>query len=619
MNTAGDSAALPEGAWPLTRNFLRRVWGRVRWKMLVIIAFTGTSTILVACLGVAALNVVVRRESANVVEKQIQVLVQASRSVAPAILGQARACAAQPTNSGGLQPLLAYTDEEFPQAQTSLTVEDSRGVQSLLKRREPAAVKNPDWLPEAGFAGLVADQGQIEIRNIVVQQRGACKATAVFSLPVGSELAKRLSSAAGLEVTAVSPMLFSVHSPNVFRTLSRNFVPGISRHATVVLTVRNWKTGALEDWTVYNVRASYSSALEDVVRFGSQLANWVWLLAVLSIAIFLMDASGVWMLLRFGRDIATTIDDLSEASRQIAGGNFAWRTPVRSKGQVGDLMSDINEMAIALERLQKDEAARLKIESELEVARSVQEYLYPREAPQIRGATVSGRTSAARTIGGDLYDFFQLSRERIGILCADISGKGIPAALMMANLQAIARAELGGRTDDQSAGPAHFVEILNQQLAGRFGDTRYATLVWAEYSAQTGMLTYINAGHPAPILIDATGGVERLNSDGFPAGMFVNAQYTVRRLPIGPGSRLVMFSDGATDAQNAAGEEFGDEGLIECCRNIPAGIDAKTVAEKVMQAVAEWSAGTEPFDDTTIVVLDIAAPSDKIGWPQSAR
>ena len=134
-------------------------------------------------------------------------------------------------------------------------------------------------------------------------------------------------------------------------------------------------------------------------------------------------------------------------------------------------------MAIALEQLQKEEAARLKLESELQVARSVQQYLYPHVAPVLRGATVSGRTLAASTIGGDLYDFFDLGRERIGILCADVSGKGIPAALMMANLQAVARAHFGDRIDGPAAPPAHFVEILNRQLAGRFGDNRYATSV----------------------------------------------------------------------------------------------------------------------------------------------
>jgi serine phosphatase RsbU (regulator of sigma subunit) len=106
----------------------------------------------------------------------------------------------------------------------------------------------------------------------------------------------------------------------------------------------------------------------------------------------------------------------------------------------------------------------------------------------------------ARTIGGDLYDFFELGRERIGIICADVSGKGIPAALMMANLQAVARAHSGDRIDGLAAPPAHFVEILNQQLAGRFGDSRYASLFWAEYNAQTEVLTYVNAGHPSPIL-----------------------------------------------------------------------------------------------------------------------
>src|ERR1700719_2591316 len=109
-----------------------RAWGRVRWKIAAIIAFTGASAILIACLALAALNVVVRRESANVVEKQIQMFVQASRSVAPAILDHAGACMVSPMNSGGLKPLLAYTDEAFPRAQTSLTIEGARSAQVLL-------------------------------------------------------------------------------------------------------------------------------------------------------------------------------------------------------------------------------------------------------------------------------------------------------------------------------------------------------------------------------------------------------------------------------------------------------------------------------------------------------
>jgi sigma-B regulation protein RsbU (phosphoserine phosphatase) len=311
------------------------------------------------------------------------------------------------------------------------------------------------------------------------------------------------------------------------------------------------------------------------------------------------------MSIRFGSDIATAIDDLSGAARQIAGGNFAWRTPVRSKGQLGDLIHDFNEMAIALERLQSEEAVKLRFESELQVARSVQEYLYPRVVPVLRGVTVSGRTLAARMIGGDLYDFFDLGQERIGTLCADVSGKGVPAALMMANLQAIARANVGDRIDSPAELPDHFVEMLNQQLTGRFGDNRYATLFWAEYNADTAQLTYVNAGHPSPILIHSSGEIERLNSDALPIGMFADARYIAGKLHMGQGSRLVIFTDGLTDAQNSAEEEFGDERLVECCRTMPAGIDAKEVADRVMQAVADWSVGTEQFDDTTVVVIDV--------------
>jgi serine phosphatase RsbU (regulator of sigma subunit) len=602
-------AAAPNSSEPRTRHVLRRAWGQVRWKMLAIIIFTGTSTILVACLGFAALNVVVRRENANVVEKQIQMLVQASRSVAPAIMDHAGACMVPPKDSGGLKPLLAYTDEAFPHAQTSLTVAGPSGMQSLLPGPDPVGVMHPPWLPQAGFTGLVVDRGHLDIRNVLTQQKGSCKVTVVFSLPLGAELARRLSSAAGMEVTTIAPKPFRVHSPNrrLLRTIEGNFVLGVSRPTSVVLTVRNWETGEPEDWIAYSVRGSYASTFEDVARLGSQLANWVWLLAALSLAILLMEALGVWMCMRLGSDIATAIDDLGGAARQIAGGNFAWRTRLRSKGQLGDLICNFNEMAIALERLQKEETAKLRLESELQVARSVQESLYPRVLPVLRGLTISGRTLAARTIGGDLYDFFELGQERIGILCADVSGKGIPAALMMANLQAVTRAHLGDRIDSPSAPPAHFVETLNQQLTGRFGDNRYATLFWAEYNAHTALLTYVNAGHPSPILTHSNGEIERLNSDGFPIGMFANAQYKARKLHIRRGSRLVIFTDGLSEAQNAAEEEFGDERLVDSCRTIPAGIDADGVAGRVMEVFAEWSAGTEQFDDTTVVVIDVAA------------
>src|SRR5258708_29731928 len=129
------------------------------------------------CRGGGGLKVLVRGKRGNVVEKQIQVLVQASRSVASAILDHAGACTAPLKNSVGLKPLLAYTDEAFPQAQASLVVESPRGVQSVLPGSYRVIGKPPDCLPDTDFAGMVVDRGQLEIRNVLTRQSGDCKAT----------------------------------------------------------------------------------------------------------------------------------------------------------------------------------------------------------------------------------------------------------------------------------------------------------------------------------------------------------------------------------------------------------------------------------------------------------
>jgi serine phosphatase RsbU (regulator of sigma subunit) len=589
------------------RRVIRRAWGRARWKLVAIILLTLSSTVLVASLAIATLNVVVRRESTNIVEKQIQTLAQASESIAPAMLDRAGSCVGQNSSSSALKPLLAYGREAFPQATISLAVEGSKSSQSLLAREGSANVILPDWLPNPGFAGLVVDQGKLDVRSVAVHEEGACKVTAIFSMPLGSELAKRLSTEGNSDVIAVSPRRFRIGglSHKILGMIQDNFLPGTPQPAPVVLTVRNWETGAIENWTAYEVRTSYARTFSDLATVGSQLANWVWLLTAISLTALLIDVAAIRMCVRLSRNIALAIDDLSGAARQISGGNFAWRTPVRSNDQLGELIGDFNEMAASLERLKKEEVLKLQFESELQVAQRVQEYLFPRLAPVVPGSTVAGHTLPARPVGGDLYDFFDLDHGQLGLLCADVSGKGVPAALMMANLQAVARAHVGARSDSSAAHAAQFVDKLNQELVGRFGNNRYASLFWAEYDAQARLLRYVNAGHPPPILIHSTGEIERLEPDGVPIGMFSNARYTSSQVQMTAGSRLILFTDGITDAQTSSGEEFGDTRVIDCCRSIPGELDAEGVVERLMQAVAEWSVDAEQFDDTTVVVVAV--------------
>jgi serine phosphatase RsbU (regulator of sigma subunit) len=597
--------------WPSSLRRARRAtwraWGRVRWKLVAIIILTLSSTVLVASLAIATLNVVMRRESTNIVEKQIQTLVQASRRIAPAVLERAGTCVVPRLDSSVLKPLLSYSQAAFPEATISVAVEDNNGSQSPTPHEDSADVIRPDWVPDNDFAGVVVDQGKLEVRNVAAIEKDACKVTAIFRMPLGSELAKRLSSQGSSDVITVSPTRFHVGglSHKILGMIEDNFLPGTPRPAAVVLNVRNWETGARENWTAYELRTSYARTFSDLATVGSQLANWVWLLTAISLTALVIDLAAIRMCVRLSRNIAMAIDDLSCAAQQLSGGNFAWRTPVRSNDQLGELIHNFNEMAVSLERLKREEVLKLQFESELRVAQRVQEYLFPRLAPVVPGATVAGHTLPARPVGGDLYDFFDLDHGQLGLLCADVSGKGVPAALMMANLQAVARAHVGMTSDSSAAHAAQFVEKLNEEFVGRFGDNRYATLFWAEYDAQARLLRYVNAGHPPPILVHSTGEIVRLEPDGLPIGMFRNARYATSQLQMKAGSRLILFTDGITDAQTSSGEEFGDTGVIDCCRSIPGELDAEGVVERLMQAAAEWSVDAEQFDDTTVVVVAV--------------
>ena len=246
------------------RRVFERAWGHVRWKMVAIIILMGSSTVLFAGLAVVIVNVVVRRESANVAEKQIQNLVQASGSIASAVLDNVDGCSQERVNSGELKPLLAYTSEAFPGARMSLRMEDSRGTQLLRPQTNASVIAKPDWLQRTVFTGLVADNGQLEIRDVAESRRGECTVTAVFQVPLGPDWARRLSAAANLKISPVQPKIFRAHgaTQRMFRTVDSNFVPGTGAPVGVALRARDWNTGVVEDWIVYTVRTGFSYPLK---------------------------------------------------------------------------------------------------------------------------------------------------------------------------------------------------------------------------------------------------------------------------------------------------------------------------------------------------------------------
>jgi serine phosphatase RsbU (regulator of sigma subunit) len=258
------------------------------------------------------------------------------------------------------------------------------------------------------------------------------------------------------------------------------------------------------------------------------------------------------------------------------------------------VLANVAAIRIERERLMEIEQLERMHEYELSQAAEIQRRLLPDAAPDIPSLQVAGYNVACRTVGGDYYDFLPCPDGRLAIVVADVAGKGLPAALMMSNLQAKTQAIV-----EVCHSPAEVVTRLNRGIARTCPGNRFVTLFCCVADPATGELVYSNAGHNPPMLLHGSGEVEQLEAGGPVLGILPLMRFTEASARMAPGDVLVMYSDGVTEATNAAGDEFGEERLLETARN--AGRDAQGIVDAVHGAVREFSAGQPAADDITVV------------------
>ncbi len=235
------------------------------------------------------------------------------------------------------------------------------------------------------------------------------------------------------------------------------------------------------------------------------------------------------------------------------------------------------------------------LERELSVAREVQRELLPREAPPVAGLELAGVCRPAIAVGGDYYDYLQDGDGRLGVVIADVSGKGVSASLLMAHLQASMRSRF------PTAGtPGLLVADLNEALCGSSSSSRYATLFLATFDRETRRLSYTNAGHLPAILVHEEN-TARCEEGGFPIGMFEGAAYETGARTLAPGDLLALFTDGVTEAPAPDGEEFGATRLAELLL-AHRGRPLDKIIEIVLDALVQWSGPVDPHDDVTLVL-----------------
>jgi len=263
-------------------------------------------------------------------------------------------------------------------------------------------------------------------------------------------------------------------------------------------------------------------------------------------------------------------------------------------------LASFDAMTQMVEMQRRAEAERLEAERraarELEIARDVQARLFPQAAPEMASLEYAGTCIQARQVGGDYYDFLDLGRGRLGLVIGDIAGKGIAAALLMANLQASLRSQCAIAVDE----PTRFLRSVNRMFFENSADSAYATVFFGEYDDRSGLLRYVNCGHLCSLLLRKNGKVERLESTATVLGLFPEWECEGGERRLDPGDALALYTDGITEAFSPDGEEYGEARLVETLRRHRKATPREVVAAAV-EDVRGFNAG-EQQDDITLIV-----------------
>ncbi len=472
------------------------------------------------------------------------------------------------------------------------------------------------------FAGLVLEAGKVQLQATVARRTPAGRLVVSVWLPVTPEFLDNLAPELGpIQLVMTRPASPEDRQRAVFVIGEDRFVPAgqVSARRRTLPPPVNWLDYKVEGISKFE---AVSVAPDGTVRgtsplflpfsarpsqlnhrlFSSlgELRDVVFLiLLVTGIVFLLIEAASLVTGIILTRTITRAVDDLYRATRYVQSGDLTHRIRIQRNDQLGVLAESFDSMISSIGTLIEEQRQRQRLENELSIAREVQAQLFPRVLPVIPGIQLQAICRPARVVSGDYYDFLQLGPTSLGIAIADISGKGISAALLMASLQAALRSQvlLDGHGPESTA---DLVARMNRHLFLNTSDDRYATFFYAEYDAATHTLRYTNAGHHPPLYI-AGERVMRLEEGGMVVGLFDDCTYEQGTLRVEPGSLLLAYSDGLIEPENVYGEEFSTERLIEVAlrhRDAP----PRTLAEKLVAAAEEWAGSPEQADDMTVIV-----------------
>ena len=298
---------------------------------------------------------------------------------------------------------------------------------------------------------------------------------------------------------------------------------------------------------------------------------------------------------RLTRNLST----LSEGVRRIAHGEYHARVTVKTRDEFGELASAFNQMAEDVEKHQRSAVEQERIKRELELGRQIQHDMLP-HTPLKQGLTeIRGVSVPAREVGGDFFNYFVLPSGHIALLVGDVSGKGVGAALLMANIQASLRTRLALGQD-----LAALATEIDGDIESNTPGPVYATLFVGIFDPTARVLRYVNAGHNPQYVLRGDGGLERMTSSGLPVGLLAGRGYAEQRVALFAGDLLFFYTDGCVEAENEEGEMFTSERLEDLLVEATKAGTVDVLA-RVETVVAAFRGKREPYDDATMMAVKV--------------
>ena len=534
--------------------------------------------------------------------------------------------------------------QQFPRLTARLLRRSAAGSLEVLSKYDPrntvkdmAPYPGADWLGGGtSFAGLLR-QGETALMTCLQPVSGPSGFYLEVTVPLDEHFAERLqrekSIYFALAGTGQTNIVVSNNGIRVsFNSSKKGAAPDEAEAGEAVVsayealeTRRRNDRRSMVTWGMALPCKSYESGKEDNAGLvilhvplrvlvntylgESELQGPLILKVIYALAIMFVVVEIISLIIgiTISRRITRSVHDMYRGTLALQKGDLQHRIPVRRKDQLGLLAHSFNQMSASITRLLEEVSEKKRLEQELEIAREVQATLFPKQLPHPRGMTIFGGCEPARVVSGDYYDFIVEDEAHLDIVVGDISGKGISAALMMANLQAAMRNQLLAiKSDNPADTEKSLVGImaeLNQQIYGSSPSEKYATLFLSRYDAGARRLWYCNAGHLAPILLTDQG-VQVLEPTGTVIGLLPGAGYQAKSIDLAPGALLAIFTDGITEAVNGADEEFGTERLVEALQQSRSRAPEE-VYRFVIGRVREWQGTLPQHDDMTLIVAKI--------------